>query len=85
MPAQLMAMNGPSAFLEHRWRARTTSSLPVPLSPVRSTELSEGPTRSIVSVSFRNARLSPMRSGSACSAPSWTSRFKRVTSLQRAR
>ena len=39
--AQLMAMKGPSLRTLVRWSARATSSLPVPLSPVISTEASE--------------------------------------------
>src|SRR5882672_8950281 len=37
----LTGTNGPLARRDWRWSARATSSLPVPLSPVRSTVLSE--------------------------------------------
>ena len=37
MAAQLILMKGRSARDDRSWRARATSSLPVPLSPVMST------------------------------------------------
>ena len=49
MAAQLIATNGPWARALRLWRARATSSLPVPLSPVTNTDASVCATRSIKS------------------------------------
>ena len=47
MAAQLTFTNGPSARGLRRWMARAMSSLPVPLSPVMSTDALVGATFSI--------------------------------------
>jgi hypothetical protein len=59
MAAQLTFTNGSSARGERRWMAREMSSLPVPLSPVMSTDAFVGATFSISWKSFRHRRRSP--------------------------
>ena len=55
------ATNGPSARGLPRWIASATSSLPVPLSPCRSTVASDGATRPIFAKSARIGALAPTR------------------------
>ncbi len=61
MPPRLTLTNGPSWRRLLRWIASATSSLPVPLSPVISTEASVGATRPISSRILRNRGSAPIR------------------------
>ncbi len=53
MAAQFTGMNGPLARGERAWRARATSSLPVPVSPRMVTAASAGASRSMRSKTCR--------------------------------
>src|SRR5262249_24889321 len=57
--AQLSFTKVQSRRRERRWRARATSSLPVPVSPVRSTVASVGATVSTASSTRLSTALSP--------------------------
>ncbi len=61
MPPRFTLTNGPSWRRLLRWIASATSSLPVPLSPVISTEASVGATRPISSRILRNRGSAPIR------------------------
>ncbi len=62
---------GPRARGERSWRARATSSLPVPVSPRTSTVASEGATRESSAKSARIGALEPMRGPKCGSGQSW--------------
>jgi len=64
--AQLTAMNERAFRGEWPWMARATSSLPVPLSPVRSTVEWTGATRCRRSRTSRMARVRPMIPVASC-------------------
>ena len=61
--AQLTATNGPSRRGDRACRARAKSSLPVPLSPVSSTVLSVGATRSRARIAARSSGCEPTIGG----------------------
>ena len=63
MAAQLMATNGPLARGESWCRARLISSLPVPLSPSRSTVASLAAARWMASMVSLRAGSSPITRG----------------------
>ncbi len=63
--AQLIAMKAPSRRAESAWIARAKSSLPVPLSPSRSTVASVAATRSVSARTVRIAADSPTMGGIA--------------------
>ena len=82
--AQLMATNGLSARSLRAWIMRATSSLPVPLSPVRSTEIFDAATRETRSSTRRIAAESPTKSRPAAERPVSSSR-RRFSSSSRSR
>ena len=65
MAAQLTSTNLPIFRLPEKWRARATSSLPVPLSPVTTTEASAFFSRAIMLRTCRMAALLPWRPSSS--------------------
>ena len=82
--AQLIATNGFSARSLRAWIMRATSSLPVPLSPVTSTEICEGATRDTRSSTRRAAGESPTKRRPAAARPV-SSRSRRFSSSRRSR
>ena len=75
MAAQLMATNGPSLRVLSAWSARANSSLPVPLSPSRSTVVSVAAAR----CSATDTCLSFASSPTICGAPRrWASSSRRI-------
>ena len=79
MAAQLMATKGPLARAESWWRARLISSLPVPLSPRRSTVASVAAARWMASIVSLRAGSSPRTRGRP--KRRWYSSFRRTYSV----
>jgi hypothetical protein len=83
MAPQLMTMKGPLARLERLWISRAMSSLPVPVSPVMSTDTSVGATFCTLLNTFIIESQLPMISPKRCSLSFFSSSalpWRRVSS-----
>ncbi len=83
MAAQLTCTSCRSRRAEARWRARATSSLPVPLSPVISTVALVGAALSMVSRSLRIAAAAPIRVSGSTPSERFSARRRALSTALR--